>query len=118
VIDKDTPHDLRADGKEVSAILPTSLLLVHQAQVGFMHQLRALQSVVRPFAAQMAVRQAAEFGVHQRREFIHGRGIASAPFLEELRDLARHVSQVTALFKRDNRSAMPFSPWAAIMTIA
>jgi hypothetical protein len=79
VLDQNLPHEARGDAAEVRPAFPAHLRLVHELQVSFVHQRRRLQRVVRPFASEVAAREAPQLGVNDRHEPL-GRGlVAIAP---------------------------------------
>lgn len=54
VVDEDSTHDLADDPEELRAVLPGRPPLVHQAQVGFVHQRRRIERVIAVLAAKLA----------------------------------------------------------------
>ena len=79
VIDQNLPHELRGHSEEMSTILPLWQSLFGHAHVGFVHQGRALQRVVGTLALQIAVGNAAQFGVHQRQQRVERRLVSASP---------------------------------------
>jgi len=70
--------------QEMAAALPFDLLLVHEAQKGFVGESRALQSVIGPFAAQVRCARRRKLFVDKRHQFAESRMTAAAPFVKEL----------------------------------
>src|SRR5580658_609124 len=65
VVDKDLPHHLRGQRKEVSAVLQLSRLAAHQAKVCLMDESSGLQSVAAALASEMPFREPAELVVDE-----------------------------------------------------
>jgi hypothetical protein len=51
VIDQDTPHDLRRDGKEVGTIGPVHVSLIDEANVSLINKCGSLKRVTLSFPA-------------------------------------------------------------------
>ncbi len=79
VIHQDATHHLGGHCEEVGTIPQVPSPLPHEPQVGFMHQCRRLQGVMRPFVSQVASRKATQFGIHGRQQLVQRRPIAAAP---------------------------------------
>jgi hypothetical protein len=54
---QNAPHQLRAHGEEVSAVLPACLLGIDQPQVGLVHQSGGLQRVIGTFVSHVTLGQ-------------------------------------------------------------
>src|SRR5215469_13771134 len=59
------------------------MALVHESQIGLMHQSGCLKSVVAPFLPQIVRRQLAEFVVHNRDESCQGLLVAARALLQQ-----------------------------------
>jgi hypothetical protein len=57
VVHEDPPHEIGGERKEVRAALPVDGLLVDQPDERLVHERRALDGVVVPFAPQMPLRE-------------------------------------------------------------
>jgi len=64
LIDKDSPHHLGSDSKEVCAVFPSDIL-IHQPQIRFMHKCSALQRMFDAFSAEVTASQATQFVIDQ-----------------------------------------------------
>ena len=58
--------------------------LILQLEVSFIHQRGGLQSVIAALAGHVTVRQAAQFFVNQRHQFIQRLAVAATPLAEQL----------------------------------
>ncbi|HEY5838214.1 MAG TPA: hypothetical protein VIT19_04195, partial [Pyrinomonadaceae bacterium] len=72
-------HHLRADGEEVRAVMPLETALTGQFKVRLVDERGGLQSVAGPLLIHLALSDAAQFGMHQRNQFIERGRIAFAP---------------------------------------
>jgi hypothetical protein len=70
----------------LGAILYGRLLYIHQPQVGFVEQRRALQGMAGTFAAHIGLGQAMRFLVNERSQFFQRGLISGAPGKEQLSD--------------------------------
>jgi hypothetical protein len=68
MLDKNLPHEVCRNPKEMRAILPPRRILTRKAQIRFVDQGGALQRVVATLALQIMMRQAPQFGVDQRHQ--------------------------------------------------
>ena len=85
MIDQNLAHQVGRDAEELRAAGALHLRLVHQPQVGLVDQRRRLQRVVRPLAADIGGREAAQFAVDERHQFAQCLLVAAAPGLEQSR---------------------------------
>jgi len=69
------------------AALQFRRLSCEQSQVGFVHQGRTLQSVIRPFGLQMVVSEPPQFFVDQGQKIAQGFFVALLPVLRQLGNL-------------------------------
>ena len=69
------------------SILTVHILLLDQAQVGFMHQRRGLQQMIGAFASHVIRCEAAQFVIDQRHELLQACLIPIAPCLEHFGNL-------------------------------
>src|SRR5262249_31727359 len=84
VIDQQEPHGPGSDRKEVSAVLPFDVLLLDQAEIGFVDERGGLQRVTGTLPLEVALSQPAQFVIDQRDELVKGRPISLAPIAEQL----------------------------------
>jgi hypothetical protein len=84
VVYQNVPHHLRRNSEKMSTALPLRRFLSGQTEIGFIHNSRALERVVRAFATQMAARQTAQFIVNKRNQSFSRALIATPPLLKEL----------------------------------
>jgi hypothetical protein len=89
MVDEDPAHDLRRHGKEVRPVLPVDLPLVHEAQIGFVHERGRLKAVPVALEPQLARGDAAQFGVHERHQPIQRARIPAPPIVEQASDVRR-----------------------------
>jgi hypothetical protein len=73
------PHQLSADGQEMSTVLEGSGALLLQAQIRLVHQGGALQGVVRAFAPQIMMGSSAELVIHEWNRGSQGLVVARVP---------------------------------------
>jgi hypothetical protein len=66
VIHQNLPHQPGSYTHKVRTVLHIEWFLVHQAQVGFVHQRRGLQRVPGTFPSQIVMRQVVKFLVYER----------------------------------------------------
>ena len=72
-------------------ILPLHPLVIHQTYIGFIDQGGRLEAVVGALTSHVAVRQAAELRIDDRRQLAEGELVSVAPGTEELTDVVdRH----------------------------
>src|SRR5688500_10698660 len=84
MIDEDSPHQLRCDAKEVSAILPMYVLLIHELQIGFVDQRCSLQRMSWPLVSQVPRRLLPQLLINQREQCVEGFLISVAPTNQQL----------------------------------
>ena len=84
VIDQDVSHHLGAYGEEVRAILPFESFLTREFQISLVDQSGCLQRVARAFVTHLAARDAAQFRVDERKQFVERRLVAFTPSGEQL----------------------------------
>jgi hypothetical protein len=68
VVDEDLPHCPGRDAEEVAAILPAHVLLLHQAQIGLMHEGGGLERVIRTLAPHVGARRPAQLAADGGKE--------------------------------------------------
>ena len=73
------PHQARRHRHEMGAILPAHLPQVRQPQVGFVDERRWLKRLACSFPVHIAPREAPQFVVDERNEFLKGGLISVAP---------------------------------------
>ena len=61
VVNQDTTHQFRGEGKELSSVLPPNSMLFHEAQKSFVDERRGDKCVTEPFVAKVMVRKAPKF---------------------------------------------------------
>ncbi len=71
----------------MGAVLPLHVALVHQPEVSFVNQCRALQSMIGALPAQVPARQTPQFAINERRQVLERLLIALAPVDEQPRDI-------------------------------
>jgi hypothetical protein len=81
-VNENAAHDLRGDGEKMRAIPPVGAPGVHQAQVGFMDEARALQRGVAAFLAHVRPRQPTQLVVQKIGQALQGGVAALSPFLQ------------------------------------
>ena len=79
VLDQNLPHQLRADGQEMFAVLELGRALLLEPQVSLVHQGGALQGVVRAFLPQVVVRDPSEFVINERKHGAQRLLVAGVP---------------------------------------
>ncbi len=79
VFHQNLPHQLRADGDEMLAILERACALFLQPQISLVHQSSALQSVVGPFFSEVSMRHSSQLVVNTREHGAQGLVITSLP---------------------------------------
>src|SRR5215471_4167820 len=79
VIDENTPHHLGRNGKKMGSILPLHALVIHQTQVGFVHQGAGLERMARALALHIIVRQATELLINDGRQVVECVLVSIAP---------------------------------------
>jgi hypothetical protein len=83
VVDQNVAHHLRSHSKEVRAILPINFLLTGQTKIGLVHESGSLQRVAIALTLNVAMRNAPQFVIDQRRQSIERSFVALAPFEEQ-----------------------------------
>jgi len=81
VIHQDLPHELRRDGKEMLAILVLRIFLPEQAEIGFVHERRALEGVTGSLAQKLTSRYPAQLVIDDWQESVEAFAITLAPSL-------------------------------------
>ncbi len=71
VVEQNAAHLRGRDGQKMSAAFH-GRVLIHQADVSFMHQRGGLQRVLAALAAEIGASQAVQFVIHQRQKLVHG----------------------------------------------
>lgn len=78
-VDEDLPHLSGGDGKEMRAALPLRSIQPRQAEIGFIHQGGALQSVVGAFLAQLKVGQTLQFFIDDGQQGVQSLAVGTPP---------------------------------------
>ena len=73
----------------MSTVLKLNLLLLAESKIRFVHQRRALQGVIRALPLQVAVGQAVQFLIDQRRQIAQCFLIAGSPLCQQFADQRR-----------------------------
>ena len=89
VIHDDLPHRDRADREEMTAIAPRRLRLVHQPEVGLVHEAARVERLRPAPTAELDPRQPPEVLVDQRHQLVERLGIAGAVGEEQLGNVYR-----------------------------
>jgi hypothetical protein len=71
----------------MSPVLPLHSVVIHQAHVGFIDQRGRLEAVAGALTTHVAVRQAVELRIDDRRQLVEGELVSVAPGTEELADI-------------------------------
>jgi hypothetical protein len=87
VIHENAADQLRGHSKKMGAILPLHAALIDQLHPRFMHECGALQGVSRTFAAQVAIGQPPQLGIHERRELFQRALVTLTPINEQTRHI-------------------------------
>ena len=87
VIDEDATHDLRADRKEMHAIVPSHLARIHEPYIRFVDQRCGLHRVPGLLLAHIAGSQAMQLVVHEGRKPVECGTIAPCPGPEQEGDI-------------------------------
>ena len=86
VIHQHAPHELRREGEEMGAALPSCALLIGKPKPRFVNERRRLQRMSIALASQHAPRQPAKLGVDESHERVARVGVARAPGAQLLGD--------------------------------
>jgi hypothetical protein len=110
VVDKDAPHHVRRNRKEVRAVLPPDLPLVDELQIRFVDKGRGSERVVGALAAQVGARQPAQFVVDGVDQTTSCRLIARTPSHEQVRQVCvvPHTGLPPGLYIRPTRNEALF----------
>ena len=82
-LDQDLPHQRGADSQEMLAVLELVGTLLCEAQVGLVHQCRALKGVIRAFPAQVITRQVSKLVIDKRKGSAQRRFITGLPVCQQ-----------------------------------
>ena len=94
MLDQNTAHQLRGHREEMGPILPLHPLVIHQAHIGFIDQRGRLEAVAAALTSHVAVRQAAELRIDDRRQLVERELVSVAPGAEQLADVVyRHLAR-------------------------
>ena len=85
MVDKDVTHHLRGHRKEVRAILPLGLLLSGKTKVRLIYQCRRLERITVALAPHIAMRDASQFVINQRRESVERGSVSLLPVIQQFR---------------------------------
>ena len=87
VVEQDAAHLGSGDGHEVAAAFERGAL-IHQTDVGFVHQGGGLHGVLAAFAAEIGAREAVQFVIDQRQKVVNCVLLSASDFPEEASDFA------------------------------
>mgnify|MGYP000119666982 CR=1 FL=1 len=76
VVDKDPPDRLGGDREEMGPVVPLSPLLVHEFEVGLVHQGGCLQRMIAAFLSHLQLGRSPQLLVHQRQQLLGGLPVA------------------------------------------
>jgi hypothetical protein len=79
MLHKNLTHQICANRKKMISVLELHVALFLQSKIGFVHQVGALQRVIRPFLAQVAMSDSAQFSVNEWDRGVQGLMIAGVP---------------------------------------
>ena len=82
MIHQDLAHQPGGHAQEVRPVLPVDAGLIHQPQIGFIHQGGGLQGMAGPLAAHGAVGDAPEFALDEGNRLVQTLPVASLPAKE------------------------------------
>jgi hypothetical protein len=82
MIDKNAPHQLCSDRKEVCPVLPMRAFLINEPEIYFIDKRCSLQGVTGTFAPHVLVGQPAQFLINQRHQFLQRCLVPVAPVEE------------------------------------
>lgn len=85
MVDEDSAHDPCCHGEKMSAILPSDLLGIDEANVGLIDQRRGLEAMTDPLAGHAATRDTVEFSLNKRDQSRESLVAPLSPRLEERR---------------------------------
>jgi hypothetical protein len=84
-IDQNAAHHLTRDAEELAPVLPYHPALIHQPQIGLVHERRGLQAMPRSLATQPCGCPTAKLLVQHRHQLVTGVGITRGPGMQERR---------------------------------
>src|ERR1019366_1674054 len=96
-------HGPRSDGEEMPPVLPVLVFRSNKAHVNLVHQFGGLQGMTLPLTPHQVTRQPAKIGHHTSEKFVLGFAAASAPFMQQTRDVRAFGRHSVA----NSRSAPP-----------
>jgi hypothetical protein len=88
MVHQDAAHDLSGDPEKLRAIHPRHPALSHQAHIGFVHEGRRLERVIRPLATEVRDGSLAQLVIDERDKFVTRLEIPNPPLPEQLTDPA------------------------------
>jgi hypothetical protein len=88
VVHQNAPHQLGRNGEEMGSILPLHSIVIHQAQVGFIHKGRGLEAMSGALLLHVAARQTVELVVNDGGQPVEGALVSVAPGAQERADIA------------------------------
>jgi hypothetical protein len=91
-IDQNASHQLCANGKEMSPVLPFDLPDVHQPQIGLMDEGSSLESISGPFTCHAAACRRMQLLIDERHQLPQRFFVAPAPSLQKTSYFERGVS--------------------------
>ena len=86
IVDKNLAHEASSDGDKVSTVLGVDGPVVNEAEIGFMDEGSAAESVIGALALEVAVSEVVELVVDQGNESLKGFRIPLSPADEEFRN--------------------------------
>ncbi len=94
VVHQDAPHRPRADGVEVPPVLPVHPGLVHQLDIGLVHQRSRIQRLPPTPAPDLPASDPPQPVIDQRHQSVESRPVAPVMSLQKASDIARVVHLV------------------------
>jgi hypothetical protein len=89
MIDKEPPHQLGCNAKEVRAVLPLDVLLPDQLQVGLVNEGCRLQRMAGPLAREISLRQPLQLVIHDRHQLVERLPVSLSALDEQLSQVLR-----------------------------
>ena len=96
MIDENSSHYVRRDGKEVCPVLPVAICFPNQAEVNFVDERRRLQRMVRTLLFHVVRRKTSELPVDEWYQPTHGVRVARPKFKQKTCDAGsvRHNASI------------------------
>ena len=89
MIYQDASEDLGSYCKEVCAVLPIGMILIHHSKIRFVNKARGLKSVAGIFLPHIACRTTPQLRIHERHERVESGAIALTPLRKQCCDINR-----------------------------